>query len=373
MSWQAIAVESIGTAAATSLTARLFQHLRVGGELLADPERTERSGTSGLSDAVRRDQRPTVHRSASPATLPARMEKSPTISEDQPAPSATALRYQRSGDASLFLTTQQGDTVQLKFKSQASVAFASTAFEAGDTLLSQLRLQSENSSEISLLINGDLSADELRAIASVVDQVSAIAQDFFAGNVADAFAIAERFKMDGAQLANLGVGMHLEEMLTYSQMSPSPALGQPTSSAADSGQQGSDAERLEASASPLTPVLTGIQTSTPAQHGTNGRLPAAHRDALHTHPQAMHQALDVIGGFLKGLMDTLKQSAPGEKTGNTPSIGVALKTKIFQSVLTTAAAAAAQHSTDPTPLPALVGDTLEALSAKHEPPLTTVV
>ena len=82
-------MESIGTAAATSLTARLFQHLRVGGELLADPERTERSGTSGLSDAVRRDQRPTFHRSASPATLPARMENSPTISEDQPA----AQRY----------------------------------------------------------------------------------------------------------------------------------------------------------------------------------------------------------------------------------------------------------------------------------------
>ena len=240
-------------------------------------------------------------------------------------------------------------------------------------LVSQLRLESKESSRMSLVINGDLNADEMRAIWGVIEQVSALAQDFFAGNVSDAFATAERFDIDGTQLANAAVGMHLEEVLTYSPRS-GPVLQ--NLAAIDPAKQTaptSETEPVNAAGSPLTPSRIDAQPAMPAPGEVKTGFPDAHHDAPAARPLGIHESLDVIGSFLKGLMDKLKQPVPGEKAGEAPAAGIALKIKIFQSVITTAVAGHAHDDAERAPLPVLVGETLDALSAKHEPTLSTVV
>ncbi len=367
-------MESINTTAFTGASARLFQQVKVAGESLTDANRTGGSPTSQLSDSALRNQSATLQPDAVLETPPARPPKQASNSPDQAGPNAAAFRFQRSGDASLFLTTQQGDTVQIKIKNQVSATLASNEFQSGDTLVSQFGLESSESSKVSFVINGDLNADEMRAIGGVLEQVSAIAQDFFNGKVNDAFATAERFNMDGAQLANAAVDMNFQETLTYSSLvKPAlPALSPATP--VERAAPASDAAPSGVNPSPLAPApADDTPPSGPAQLEAEVGLPGAHADAHSAHAQGIHQALDTIDGFLKGLVDRLKRPLPSDKAGEPPAAGFALKLKLFQSVITTAAEGIAQTDATRTPLPALVGDTLDALSAKQEPPLNAVV
>lgn len=366
-------MESINTAAFTGATSRLFQHVRVAGEPRTDTETTGRSPASRLTDALLRDQRPALQPDADLEAAPVRADKQARFSPDPKASNATAFRYQRTGDAALFLTTQQGDTVQIKIKNQASASLTSSEFQTGDTLVSQFSLASNESSKVSVLVNGDLSADELRAIGGVLEQVSAVAQDFFNGNVSAAFATAERFNMDGAQLANAAIDMNFEEVLTYSPPTRPALPTQSIASPVGDTEPAAESDPAGVSHAPLTPSPADLQAGGPAPREAKRHLLGAPHDPQRAHPPGQDEALDTIDAFLKGLLDTLKRPAPGEHAGDTPAVGMALKIKLFQSVITTAADNITQAEPTATPLPALVGDTLDALSAKHEPPLTAVV
>ena len=357
----------------SSLTARLFQHLRVGGERLLDPQQAGYRRAPRLGETVNAERRAGLQGNVEPTTSALQPAKAKTSEQDQ-APSATAsFSYRRSERTTLFLTTQQGDTVQLKIKNQTSTDAAYSELESGETLLSQFSLQSKDASKMSLVVKGDLNADELRAIHRVVEQVSVMAQDFFAGNVADAFATAERFNMDGDQLADVAVGMRFEEQLTYTQTTAAPLLTQPRSNAP---------ENIPAETNPLIPAANELPlapgpdstrplSTTPSKtHTLQASTPPGD---LSSRAQIMQETLNVVGEFLKGLLNNLQQAAPGEKFNDTQPMGVALKIKIFKSVLIAAHTSEAPAKSAPAPLPALVGDTLDALSAKHEPPLSTVI
>ena len=357
----------------SGLTARLSQHLRVGGETLLNPQQAGQSRATRLGEAVNAGHRSGLQRNVEPTASALQPAKAKTSEQDQATSATASFSYRRSERTTLFLTTQQGDTVQLKIRNQTSTDAAHSEFESGETLLSQFSLQSKDSSKMSLVVKGDLNADELRAIRSVVEQVSVMAQDFFAGNVADAFETAERFSMDGAQLADIAVGMRFEERLTYTQTNAAPLLTQPRSNAP---------KNIQADANPLIPAANDLALApgpyptrplSPTPSKTNTPLASEPPGALSSRAQIMQEALNVVGEFLKGLMNNLQQPAPGEKASDTQPMGVALKIKIFKSVLMAAHTSDAQAKSAPAPLPALVGDTLDALSAKHELPLNTVI
>lgn len=357
----------------SGLTARLFQHLRVGGESLLNPQQGGHPRAPRLGEAVNAGHRSGLQRNVAPTASALQPAKAKTSEQDQATSATASFSYRRSERTTLFLTTQQGDTVQLKIKNQTGTDAAYSELDSGETLLSQLRLQSKDTSKMSLVVKGDLNADELRAIHSVVEQVSEMAQDFFAGNVADAFATAERFNMDGDQLADVAVGMRFEEQLTYTQTTAAPLLTQTRSNVPEKIQADPTPLIPAASNLPLAPVPNPTRplSATPAK--TNALQAGEPPGALSSRAQIMQETLNVVGEFLKGLLNNLQQAAPGEKAGDAMPMGVALKIKIFKSVLTAAHTSDAQAKSGPAPLPALVGDTLDALSAKHELPLNTVI
>jgi hypothetical protein len=82
----------------------------------------------------------------------------------------------------------------------------------------------------------------------------------------------------------------------------------------------------------------------------------------------MANALDLIKGFLNQLLDKFESPTGGALA----SIELSLKLKIFQSTLVAATTATPSGNPARAPLPALVPDTLEALTARQEPPLHTV-
>ena len=278
--------------------------------------------------------------------------------------SMAALSYRRAEGTSLFIKTREGDTVELKIRSRESLAVVAAQVQDGDQTSSAVLQKSSSSTRISLEVKGDLNEEEMAAIRSVVEQADALARQFFDNDLAGAFAAAENLDMDGAQLASVGFSLSLREQLTYAEKSPvrpanAPAAGNelPGSAPALAGATASDA------ASPVAAPSTDAQTPTAPTPA-----PASAGDAPPTASAApdTRAAVDPLGSIRQFLSQLMEQmSAPASGT----QLDMSLKIRIFQSVVTTAAAARPAAEEAAPPLPALVPDTLEALAAQQEPPL----
>jgi hypothetical protein len=139
--------------------------------------------------------------------------------------SSAALRFRRSERTALYIETQEGDVVRLKIKVRDSLHAATHTGDDGATLT---EVAASSTIKIRFSVEGDLNADELAAIRSVVEQATAIAGEFFAGDAPEAFAAAAGLEIDGAQLARVGLRLAVREQLGYAasttyRRAPAPA------------------------------------------------------------------------------------------------------------------------------------------------------
>src|SRR6185369_11865822 len=140
--------------------------------------------------------------------------------------STAMLHYRRTERAGLSIVTQEGDVVRLRIKVRDSLDAAASDATGDSTQVAQLSVDSRSSMKISFHVDGDLNADELAAIQDVVQQVGALADQFFAGDVPAAFAAAQDLNIDGSRLAKVGLRLSMRESVTYS----GPALSAPAPS-----------------------------------------------------------------------------------------------------------------------------------------------
>jgi hypothetical protein len=242
--------------------------------------------------------------------------------------STATLRYRRSERTALYIQTQEGDVVRLRIKVRDSATASGSGGNGGDKPVAELSVNARSSVKISFHVDGNLNADELAAIQDVVEQVGTLADEFFAGDVPAAFAAAQDLNIDGSQLAKVGLRLSQHQSVTY--RGPAPA------------------------------------SSAPAPTSVAGSV------------------LGTIGDFLHQLLAAL--GAPAESTDGATqvSLSLSLKLRLFAvAVVNVAAAVPAEPvATDNTDTPAstdngdtsaapLLADTLDALAAAHEPPLST--
>ncbi len=87
----------------------------------------------------------------------------------------------------LTLKTQEGDLVNLSFEDQQSLAESETSAQYADgEFVSEFSSVAVAASRYSLTVQGDLNEDELNAIQKLVQEISPIAQRFFAQGEFDA-------------------------------------------------------------------------------------------------------------------------------------------------------------------------------------------
>jgi hypothetical protein len=295
----------------------------------------------------------------------------------RPAETQSALAYRRSERTALFIQTQEGDTVRLKIKTRDAVALATSQSDTDDEPLTELQLRARSITKIAFFVDGDLNADELAAIRSVVEQAGALAQEFFAGDFRSAFAAAAQLQIDATQLATVGLKMSIREQLTYTQYgttrrpvpvqvpaavdsTPPPApsatpADAPTAPISSNSPPAADAVELPAEA-PQAPAATSEPMPTPAGQSLQ---PA----------NLMQAVLATIADFLSQLLETFESPVSEKGETSTASIGLSLKLKIFESVLLTVAASEAATAETSDDLPALVPETLDALASQLQPPL----
>jgi hypothetical protein len=152
--------------------------------------------------------------------------------------------YSISQSLSFSLTTQEGDTVQVDFKQlyeQYQSQTRQRAIEQGPEGVRQFEslesLESESFEQaIGFSVNGDLNEEELEAIYKVFDQVDKLANNFFDGNIEEAFQQAKDLDIDFGQIKNLS----LEVTQTETRVSSSQQA-----SAYQNVQDASNEEQLE--------------------------------------------------------------------------------------------------------------------------------
>jgi hypothetical protein len=142
----------------------------------------------------------------------------------EPGAESAALSYKRSEKTSLLIKTRDGDVVRLRIGQRESAAVQGSVADDGEKQLTELGLRATSTVKLGVFIRGDLDADELAAIRSVVEQAGSLAQDFFAGETAGAFAAASDLQIDGQQLARVALSLRVREQFSYAQSGPALPL-----------------------------------------------------------------------------------------------------------------------------------------------------
>lgn len=128
--------------------------------------------------------------------------------------------YGYSQTMSLTLKTREGDTVQVDFR-QLYAQYQSYQHEQeavegpkGARYFESTEVMEATAFEerFGFSVKGDLNEDELKAIYDVFDQVNDLANQFFDGNIEEAFKQAQNMEIDFGQLSNVSLDLQKTEV-----------------------------------------------------------------------------------------------------------------------------------------------------------------
>lgn len=138
------------------------------------------------------------------------------------------MQHQVSESMSVNLTTREGDEVTLDFKQlyahyqsyQQTVAHQDEQSAQGRqvVLMSEESFSADHAFEqrLAFQVQGDLNEDEVAAIVDVFQQIDALANQFFDGNIEQAFAQAEEMNVDFSQLQRVQFDLQRSETVQVS-------------------------------------------------------------------------------------------------------------------------------------------------------------
>jgi len=199
-----------------------------------------------------------------------------------PSATATGATLISNAKGELQIHTQEGDTVTLNFASKSGVSMQDIQASDGTTQLSGTGIQAFSMSRVTMNVQGNLNADELKAIQDLVGQVNQLADGFFSGDINAALSQAGGLSFDGSQLADYSLSMALKQ--TFEAYGLSLSLS-PPASASQTPATGSSNAAVTAAATPPTdqtaPVTVASTAATPASDvPATTNVPAAASDTL---------------------------------------------------------------------------------------------
>ncbi|HMM74565.1 MAG TPA: hypothetical protein PJ986_02575 [Gammaproteobacteria bacterium] len=307
-----------------------------------------------------------------------RCDRPQKTSANNEAEASAKLSYRRSEGTSLFIETREGDTVELKIAVRQSTSLTATQKQDGEQTSTAVDQTSKLGVRVSFEVDGELNEEERAAIDGVLDQIGQLAQQFFGDDVAGAFDAAAALKIDASQLASVGLELSLREQMTYTSKGlPANVIPLPAASPAPAASPSPSAAPVAAAS-----IATSAANTAPAEIATESTpTPAASAPAAPEQapsaatadadaPTQTPSAQEAIRGFLTQLLEKLSAPAPGTASG--ASLELSLKLRIFQSVVTQAAATKAADTGTAATLSPLVPETLDTLAARQEAPLQAV-
>ncbi|MGC9457872.1 MAG: DUF5610 domain-containing protein [Halothiobacillaceae bacterium] len=131
---------------------------------------------------------------------------------------AAAERYARAESFEMNITTRSGKEVSIAFdRSMMQEQSAAVAVDDQGNRVARFDISRSEQSGFQFSIRGDLSADELEAVENLVRDVSQLANEFFNGDVQQAFDQARNLNFDASQLASMNLSMSRTEVYAATQ------------------------------------------------------------------------------------------------------------------------------------------------------------
>jgi hypothetical protein len=114
---------------------------------------------------------------------------------------AEAAREVKRERFSLDILTAEGDRVSIRFKSLTVTDVAAAQVSDGENTSTAVQVSVISRGRFQVEVDGDLNEAERAAIGDLLDKVDGIAEDFFGGDVQEAFAAAARVGLDSEALS----------------------------------------------------------------------------------------------------------------------------------------------------------------------------
>jgi hypothetical protein len=219
----------------------------------------------------------------------------------------------RREKGSVSILTQDGDSVQIRFRSTEGFAVQSDTTSTADSTTSTTSVYAFASGRMQVEVNGELDADELKAIGELMEKVDSLAAQFFDGDTQSAFSAAADLGFDAGEIAGFALRLSVKESVRATVQGPAAATNTPTTaqSTPAPGQVPAATETAPASAASTAPTVSSTPAETPVaapvvadtapQESTE--TAAAAPPASTTDPAASLQRK--LGSFLNQVLDAL--------------------------------------------------------------------
>ncbi len=140
----------------------------------------------------------------------------PNWKPDDPASTAPVTQLQGisaqiNQSAEVEIVTKEGDVVKIRLAQSASNSQSSVNIQKDGLTANAFQSSSESSSKFSISVDGNLNEDEQNAVKKLLKQIDSVGQDFFNGNVQDAFNHAQKIGLDSEQLASFSVDLSFDK------------------------------------------------------------------------------------------------------------------------------------------------------------------
>lgn len=121
--------------------------------------------------------------------------------------SAFVESYKEYQSASMEIVTQDGDRVSLNFEALKSMQVSGGYRDSEAGLTQLLQASQSGGSNFGLSIEGELDEGELQALVSLMEDVNALAGEFFDGDFDRAFQMATEIQMDKSELSSMSLDL----------------------------------------------------------------------------------------------------------------------------------------------------------------------
>ena len=215
--------------------------------------------------------------------------------------------------ATLQIRTADGDVVTLGLRARSSTTASFAAGAATDAgTAGAASLTTINGARISVDVQGNISAAEATAIGDVIGQVESLANQFFSGDVAQAFASAASLQIDSTQLASVALRLRFSASYSAIAVTEAPPAATGSSAAGTSGATpAAPAARPPAASAPATsapaavaPDSTATAPDSTAATNAAATSPAATTPATDTTTTASPPSImSILQSFLQQVLD----------------------------------------------------------------------
>lgn len=216
--------------------------------------------------------------------------------------------------STIKIRTQEGDVVKLSLKRRDSLSAMDVAVSNSNGSATSTEVEVSSRSHMILKVEGDLNESELAAIQNVFAQAEQIANDFFGGDMAKAFSLAEGFEFDTEQLARVNMRFRMRQVTSISYAETvSPAQLAPVSGPAAMAPESAPA--ATAAAEPVSDAPVSIAAPAVAPVDSEQAVESNASDAAKPSPpdtsSALSDFLDSLGAFLRSVGEGFSAAESG--------------------------------------------------------------